>query len=263
MEFRGSGGSRWRALERLSLVLLVVVLLLAAAVVAPVAWAGIERYFGGGVTVETPVVERIEPPVPTEPVSIEDKWTKGSPDARVVLIYFGDFECLPCRRFVTAELPALRRQYVDTDRVRLVYWHRPLPSHRRALPAAVAAECAGRAGLFWAMHDRLYASEALDDAGLRRLASAVGLGLSEFDQCFARSDLSLLVDKVRQETSTATLLEVLGTPSVFVGRVVADGSVSVTARWSIRGLSGAWVSEQLDRLLTPGDLGGAKTGELK
>lgn len=45
------------------------------------------------------------------------------------------------------------------NEIRMVYHHYPLSYHRHALPAARAAECTGKQGRFWAMHDVLYRNQ--------------------------------------------------------------------------------------------------------
>jgi protein-disulfide isomerase len=78
---------------------------------------------------------------------------------------FSDFECPFCGRFAKDTLPTIRTEYVDNGQFQLAFRHLPLTTlHPRALPAAVAAECAAAEGVFWVYHDLLFGTEgALDD----------------------------------------------------------------------------------------------------
>jgi protein-disulfide isomerase len=119
---------------------------------------------------------------------------KGSPDAALVLVEFGDFQCPACQRHALTTQPALDKRFVDTGEVRWVVKHFPLRMHARAPVAAAAAECAGDQGKFWQMHHLLF--EQLDgwssandvDAALTGLASRVGVEKAKFAGCLAGRD---------------------------------------------------------------------------
>ena len=82
------------------------------------------------------------------PVSPTDH-VRGSAEARITVVEYGDFQCRICR---SAE-PGVRMlldQHPGT--VRLVYRHFPIQSaHPHALMAAEAAEAAAAEGKFWEM----------------------------------------------------------------------------------------------------------------
>jgi protein-disulfide isomerase len=170
-------------------------------------------------------------PLPTEPLALDETSTKGSSTAPVALIAYSDFECRYCGAFARETLPAVVREYVESGKVRLVYRHVTPPNHRRAVPAAIAAECARRQGKFWEMHDRLFANQAaLDDVSLIAQAGALRLDMAAFAAC--REDPAI-ADRVARESAEARKLRIGGTPSFFIGRVQPDGRVKVTR--SLRG----------------------------
>jgi protein-disulfide isomerase len=81
---------------------------------------------------------------------------RGPSGATVTIVEFGDFECPACRTAFPLVKTVLDRY---PDEIRMVYHHYPLPYHRHALPAARAAECAGKQGRFWATHDVLFRNQ--------------------------------------------------------------------------------------------------------
>lgn len=89
--------------------------------------------------------------------SAPDYRQKGSPDAKVVIVEFSDFQCPACAGAVPPLKSMLSLYGKD---IKLVFKHFPLRMHLKAPEAARAAECAGRQGRFWDMHDLLFESQA-------------------------------------------------------------------------------------------------------
>ena len=156
---------------------------------------------------------------------------RGPSDAWVTVIEFSDFECpfcgdaAPLVSAILAELPA---------DLRVLYRHFPLPQHPRAVPAALAAECAraqGPApdGHFWAMHDELFAHQtALLDAHLATYAGRIaGLDTTAWTACLATQPPR---DRITADASSASSLGVPGTPTFVVnGTPVVGGGGLRTA----------------------------------
>jgi protein-disulfide isomerase len=114
---------------------------------------------------------------------------KGSPDAKVVLIEFEDFQCPACQRHALTTQPELDKRFIDTGEVRWVVKHFPLGTHSHAPAAAAAAQCAGDQDKFWAMHHLLF--ERMEqwstpddpDAALTGIAADLGLDKNRFTAC--------------------------------------------------------------------------------
>lgn len=85
-----------------------------------------------------------------------DDHVLGDMNAKVTLIEYSDFQCPFCDKFFRETYPLLKKEYVDTGKVRLVYRHFPLSFHPLAEPAARASECANEQGKFWEMHDGIF-----------------------------------------------------------------------------------------------------------
>jgi len=86
-----------------------------------------------------------EPPRgPTATVSIKDCPSLGSTNAGIVLVEFSDFECPYCKEAHETSIAAIRKLYVETGRLRLVFRNLPLSFHRHAETAARAAYCAAQ-----------------------------------------------------------------------------------------------------------------------
>ena len=140
---------------------------------------------------------------------------RGSRDAQVTLVEYGDFACPYCAR-AHAALTELMQQH--GERVALVYRHLPLVDlHPFAMPAAQAAEAAeaaGAQGKFWEMHDALFENQGmLDEDALPALASNLGLDA----QRFARElDDGTHRARVEADAEQAQALGARGTPTFFI-----------------------------------------------
>ena len=184
------------------------------------------------------------PSVPKNPIPFTGAAVLGSSLARIGIIEISDFECPFCARFAVDTLPRLKERYIDRGLVRLTYRHLPLQSrHPSAMSAAVAADCAGRQGLFWEMHDRLFANpKNLGEHALRSYANAIELDERSFLGCL--SDDAVL-RRITLEKDTATALGISATPTFLIGTVRQDGLLNVTNI-----VAGARPAEEFERVLT-------------
>ncbi len=154
----------------------------------------------------------------------ENVLSSGAPG--ITVIEYGDFECPSCARFARETFPTIRREYVETGKVRWVYRHFPLRAvHASAEGAARAAQCAARQQQFWAFHDLLFEnSPALSAADLQRYAEQFGLDTAAFAQCTADAAIA---EQVAQDVALGQAAGVSGTPTFFVNgqRVVGFRTV--------------------------------------
>lgn len=144
----------------------------------------------------------------------------GHSDAPVWIIEVSDFQCPYCKVWHDEVYPAVKREYVDSGKVRLAYVNFPLGQHRHARPAAEAALCAGAQGRFWEYHDALFDTQAEwtplanADALFLTLGERVGLDLDEQRDCLDSDVMLPLIEADLQRMNEAG---VGSTPSFFVG----------------------------------------------
>ncbi|MGC4768955.1 Na+/H+ antiporter NhaA [Micromonospora sp. DT44] len=158
------------------------------------------------------------------PVDPERDHMRGSLDAPVTVVEYGDFECPYCGQ---AE-PAVRELLADFANVRYVWRHLPLTDvHPHARLAAEAAEAAGEQGAFWEMHDLLLAhQDALNPADVMRYAEQLGLELDEFREHMVKR---MGVDRIAEDVESADLSGVTGTPTFFVNGQRHHGAYDIAA----------------------------------
>ncbi|MEW2511157.1 Na+/H+ antiporter NhaA [Streptomyces sp. NPDC046870] len=147
-----------------------------------------------------------------EPVDARRDHIRGSLNAPVTLVEYGDFECPYCG---LAE-PVVRELLASFgDEVRYVWRHLPLSDvHPNAQLAAEAAEAASLQGQYWQMHDMLLTHQgALQVKHLLVYAEQIGLDGDTF-----RNDLRNRAgsERVAEDVQSADLSGVSGTPTFFV-----------------------------------------------
>jgi len=143
----------------------------------------------------------------------------GDVDALVTVLIISDFQCPFCSRVVPT-LTKLLQNY--GDRVRFVWANNPLPFHKQAMPAALAALAAHRQGLFWAMHDKIFANQRkINKANLAVWAAEVGC-----DPDMWRQDLAdpILRQQVLTEQRSANGVGARGTPSFLINGKKISGA---------------------------------------
>jgi protein-disulfide isomerase len=144
-----------------------------------------------------------------------DELALGRADAPLTLVEFTDYQCPYCRHFQAETFPRLKREFIDTGKVRFIMRDLPLDFHPQAQPAAEAAHCAAAQGKFWPVHDALLANGS-DSNDIERAARAVVPDMKAFEACRAAGTYRGTIAK---NLALARSLGLDGTPAFVVGRV--------------------------------------------
>jgi Na+/H+ antiporter NhaA len=171
----------------------------------------------------------------SEEVDPERDHIRGSEDAPVTLVEYGDYECPFCGQ---AEVAIRELLSSFGSELRYVWRHLPLNDvHQHAEIAAQAAEAAAHQGAFWEMHDKLLGNQdALDPRDLTRYAEELGLDTDHFwrDVRDGRH-----APRIAEDVASADASGVTGTPSFFINGKRHEGAYDVdtlsaavrAARW--------------------------------
>ena len=152
---------------------------------------------------------------------------KGSPDAAVTVIEYGDFQCPSCAAFTTQQEAAIDQQYVEAGKVRFIYHDFPLQQHEHAVIAAAAARAAGEQGKFWQMHDllfsrqRAWSSSSAIQPLLVSYAESLGLDRQAFEQALTSEKFVATLEAARQQSGQRG---VQATPTFDVNGTLVDAS---------------------------------------
>ena len=144
----------------------------------------------------------------------------GAPDAGLVLLEYGDYECTSC-----ANAQPLVRHLIESfgNQMKLIYRHYPLTQiHPHAELAAEAAEAAGAQGRFWEMHELLFQNSAhLKMPAMLNYAEALELDLSRFE---GEMKDRIYLQRIQAHRHSGDLLELKGTPAFFLNGKIIDVS---------------------------------------
>lgn len=144
----------------------------------------------------------------------------GRADAPVTLVEFADFQCPFCKKFHTDAYSELKKNYIDTGKVRFISRDLPLEFHPFALKAAEAARCAGDQDKYWELRDALYSNAAPpSDDIINRAVEALSLDKVAFQSCLASEKYRADVQK---DASDAATLQISGTPTFVLAKSAKD-----------------------------------------
>jgi Na+/H+ antiporter NhaA len=148
----------------------------------------------------------------SQDVDPERDHIRGSEDAPVTLVEYGDFECPYCGR---AE-PVIRELLSSfDDDIRYVWRHLPLNDvHPNAQLAAEASEAAAAQGHFWEMHDTLLQHQGdLRRSHIATYAQELGLDSQRLLSELHRREYAA---RVSTDVTSADESGVSGTPTFFI-----------------------------------------------
>ena len=180
-------------------------------------------------------------------VAVGDNPTLGKADAPLTLVEFSDYQCPFCRQFSEGTLPALKKDYIDTGKLRYVFRDFPIDQiHPQARKAAEAAHCAGDEGKYWEMHGLLFRNQqGLQPEQLQTYAERLHLDVRAFGACLENAKYQALVQRNFTEGAS---LGVRGTPAFVLGKTRADGMVEGILFTGLRSFNG--FQQEVERLLT-------------
>ena len=147
----------------------------------------------------------------------------GRDDAPVTIVEYASATCPHCATFHEEVWPTLKKEYVDTGKVRFIF--REFPLDQLALAAFMLTRCAGREKYF-PMLDLIMKTQRQwvknPRAELLRIAKLAGMSEARFDACL--KDEKLATSIIAMSKDANRLFGVDSTPTFFVnGKRVAGG----------------------------------------
>ncbi len=160
--------------------------------------------------IENPTLAQVMQPGPLPEMSL------GRADAPVTIIKYVSMTCPYCRQFQIETFPVLKRDYIDTGKVRFIM--REFPIGFQSGAATIALRCAAP-DKYFELYDKLmrqqkrWVSQEVRREPIFQVARQVGLSRERFNACFADKSLSARLNQIKERGRT---LGVIGTPNFFV-----------------------------------------------
>jgi len=154
-------------------------------------------------------------------VNLEGFAMLGSKEAPLTIVEFTDYQCPFCQRFHTTAFPELKKNYIDTGKVRFYSRDMPLDFHPDAMRAAEAARCASDQGQFWRLRDVMGANpNKLDMDSLVADVTNLKMDVKAFRACVESEKYK---SAVQTDVMEAMKIGANGTPTFVVGKSTPDG----------------------------------------
>jgi protein-disulfide isomerase len=144
----------------------------------------------------------------------------GSAGADLGIVELTDYQCSYCSNFFIKVYPQLKKAYIETGVVRYFFMDFPLPFHQEAVPAAIAAQCAGEQQHYMAMKNNLYANQVnLGRKLYLGIARYLKLDEQKFTECLQAAGPKR---RILRDIQAGKRIGVSGTPSFALGRIDGD-----------------------------------------
>jgi len=154
-------------------------------------------------------------------VNLEGFAMLGSKEAPLTIVEFTDYQCPFCQRFHVTSFPDLKKNYIDTGKVRFYSRDMPLDFHANAMRAAVAARCANDQGQFWKLRDLMGANpDKLDLANILGFAGNLGMDTNALRTCVESDKYK---NAVQTDVMEAMRIGANGTPTFVIGKSTPEG----------------------------------------
>ncbi len=150
----------------------------------------------------------------------------GNPNAKLTMVEFADFQCPFCGRFQKETFPTLKKEYIDTGKVKFVYMDFAFLG-QESKDAAEAANCAAEQGKFWQYHDEVFANQNGENQGnfnkinLEKFATNAGLNLDQFKSCVAQNKYDA---QISASQKLGQKYGISGTPGFLIGKEFINGA---------------------------------------
>ena len=151
----------------------------------------------------------------------------GRADAPVTIVQYASLTCPYCRRFHKETFPKLKKEFIDTGKVRYIL--REFPIGKTSGAATIALRCAKPEkylelyGKFLEQQPTWVSLEVRLDA-IFKVASQVGMTRQQFDAC--RENQSM-IDGLKWVKDRGRTLGIIGTPNFFVGSTLVKKALTI------------------------------------
>ena len=142
----------------------------------------------------------------------------GDPNAPVLMVEFGDYQCFFCNKFFHDTEDDILKNYVETGKVKIIFKDFTIIGPD-SVNAAHGAHCANEQGKFWQYHDILYNNWNGENNGwagsenLLNFARQIELDIDQWSECMLDAKYQQIIIS---SNSDAKSLGLTGTPAFFV-----------------------------------------------
>lgn len=157
-----------------------------------------------------------------------DDFIIGKVDAPVTVVEYASLTCPHCANFHNAILPTIKKEYIDTGKVRMIY--RDFPLDQLALTGSMLARCAGR-DRYYPFINALYQQQSTWSrsnnplTALSKIARLGGMSETDFEDCLKKQDVADAV--LKQRLDGQQKFEISATPTIIINGQKFGGGLTI------------------------------------
>jgi protein-disulfide isomerase len=170
-----------------------------------------------------PAPQPLQPlrPSPAVKLDLTGLQPLGSPNAPLTIVEFTDYQCPFCNRFYREVFKEVKKDFIDSGKVRFYSRDLPLEIHPNAMQAANAGRCAADQKQFWALRERMSANPAnLDMSTLLAYGLEMSMDVEAFRTCVENRKHQR---EIEDDIAVAKTIGASGTPAFVIGKSTPDG----------------------------------------
>jgi protein-disulfide isomerase len=156
----------------------------------------------------------------------EGDMTLGPDNAKVTVVEYASASCPHCANFYKTTFPDLKKDYIDTGKIRFIF--REFPHNQPALAAFMLARCAPKEkyfpliDMFFQQQDTWLAAPL---EGLQKIAQLAGFTKESFDACLKNEAVAKGILAVRDQAGKDFGVDSI--PTFFINGELLKGETTI------------------------------------
>jgi len=156
----------------------------------------------------------------------EGEMAMGPETAKVTVVEYASASCPHCANFYKTTFPELKKEYIDTGKIRFIF--REFPHNQPALAAFMLARCAPKekyfplVDMFFTQQDT-WLEAPLE--GLQKIAQLAGFTKESFDACLKNEAVAKGIIAVRDKAEKDFGVDSI--PTFFINGELLKGETSI------------------------------------
>ncbi len=147
----------------------------------------------------------------------------GPKNSENIVMIFTDLNCVLCTKFQQNIIPNLKKDFADTNKIKIILRDSPIPGKVLSEKLAMLAHCAGEQGKYWETFNLI--SQKAQDLTEKNLGDFIKT-LADLDTKKTQNCLGSkrYLTEIKKDSANASQLKLTGVPSTFVAKLSADGT---------------------------------------
>ncbi len=139
----------------------------------------------------------------------------GDPKAKIVIMAFSNYKCKPCKTFYFNTFKRLKKEYIDTKKIKFIFRDLPNNYNKSSIKLSLFANCVGREGHYWEIHDKLFKNKNPDIELMKITKDIKDIDTQRLKKCILSSSY---VTEIERDFKEAKNIGIKGAPSFLIAK---------------------------------------------